>query len=407
MSLRVVQLVNHDIGLRIHGRHYFNYLRSQGYTLSAICTPGEYVTGDMVTEDGIPVKAIPFWPRYTPLHDLRSLMQLLRYFRRCRFDIVHTHTVKPGLLGRLAARLTGAPVIVHTVHGFHMWDDMTPFEQWMFLQIERLAAGWCDLMLSQNYEDITVAVQQRICPVSKIRYLGNGIDVNYFHPRAVSPAQAQALRRSLGVLPHEKLVGMIGRLVRLKGYHDYVAAARLLHEQGAPIKFLTIGFAIPESPTALSPAEMIRQHGLAGTLLHLGPRRDVRELMAAMDAVVLASYAEGIPRVLMEAAAMARPAVGTDVRGTREVIVDGETGVLAPVRDPAGLAASIVRVLADPARAQAMGRAARRRAEQHFDERFFFWRTDQAYRDLVQKKLSSRHLADLNALPAEATAVLA
>lgn len=407
MSLRVVQLINHDIGLRIHGRHYFNYLRAQGYDLSVVCTPGEYVTGDMVTADGIPVKAIPFWPRYTPINDLRALVQLARYLRCCRFDIVHTHTVKPGLLGRLAARLTGAPIVVHTVHGFHMWDDMTAFEQWIFLQIERLAARWCDLLLSQNYEDMDVAVQERICPAHKIRYLGNGIDIRYFRPQAVTPAQVRALRQSLGVRSQEKLVGMIGRLVRLKGYDDYVAAARLLHEQGAPIKFLAIGFAIPESSTALSPEQMIHRHGLDGTLLYLGPRSDVRELMAAMDAVVLASYAEGIPRVLMEAAAMARPVVGTDVRGTREVIVDGETGLLAPVRDPAGLAASIRRMLADPLQAEAMGRAARRRAERHFDERFFFWRTDQAYRDLVRQKLSSRRLTGLSALPAEAAAVLA
>ncbi len=125
------------------------------------------------------------------------------------------------------------------------------------------------------------------------------------------------------------------------------------------------------------------------------------ELMAAMDVVVLASYAEGIPRVLMEAAAMGKPAVGTDVRGTREVIVDGETGYLVPPRDASALADAISRLSADPARRREMGEAARRRAEAHFDERFYFWRTDREYRRLTEAKLSAVRLQGLKDLSLE------
>jgi glycosyltransferase involved in cell wall biosynthesis len=249
---------------------------------------------------------------------------------------------------------------------------------------------------------VGVAVRDRICPPSKVRYLGNGIDIDYFHPNNVTALQVRALRQTLGVQPGEHLVGMIGRLVRLKGYYDYMAAAQLLHEAGEPIKFLSIGFAVPDKRDALSPEALIAQYNLTDAMQHLGPRQDVRELLAAMDTVVLASYAEGIPRVLMEAAAMGKTAVGTDVRGTREAIVHGQTGILVPPRNPEALAAGIKRALSDKTQAAAMGQAARKRAEAHFDERFFFWRTDREYRRLIRQKLPAAQLHSLQSLPTEA-----
>jgi glycosyltransferase involved in cell wall biosynthesis len=250
------------------------------------------------------------------------------------------------------------------------------------------------------------AITRRICPPGKIRFLGNGIDVTRFRPDAVSADVARAKRRELGVPSDETLVGMIGRPVRLKGYFEYMQAARLLHERGERIKFLAVGAAQDKAST-VSPTDMIFQYGLQGRMQFLGMRDDIPELMAAMDIVVLASYAEGIPRVLMEAAAMGRPAVGTDVRGTREVIVDGETGYLVPVRDASALAEAISRLAEEPVRRRKMGEAARRRAETYFDERFYFWRTDHEYRRLTESKLSPARLRGLKTLPLEAQGLTA
>lgn len=398
-TIKIAHVINHEIGLLVHGKNYFRYLRDQGFDLHVVCPPGDYVRGDMVTEDGILVKAITFPARYTPVQDSRTLVQLIDYFGREQFDIVHTHTVKPGLLGRIAARLTGTPVVIHTIHGFHNWDDMSRYEQWFFLQVERLAMHFCDQLLSQNHEDIRVALRDRICRTSEITYLGNGIDLSYFDRAHVDPVDTVALRRSLGVRPHEHLVGMIGRLVRLKGYYDYLAAAKNLVEQGWPVKFLAVGPTMPEKSDALSPDDLIAEYGLQDHLIYLGVRNDVRELLAAMDVVVLASYAEGIPRVLLEAAAMGKAAVGTNVRGTREVIVPGETGLLVPPRDPPALATAIAQLLNDPVAAERMGVAARQRVAEQFDERLYFWRTDHVYRQLLARKRPERALSELRPLP--------
>jgi glycosyltransferase involved in cell wall biosynthesis len=278
---------------------------------------------------------------------------------------------------------------------------MSGVENRLFVWLERFAARFCDSLLSQNQEDIEFAISERICSPDKIHFLGNGIDITRFRPDAVSPDVVAATRRELGVAPDETLVGVIGRLVRLKGYFEYMQAAKLLHERGERIKFLAIG-AAQDKASAVSPAELIAQYGLQDSMQFLGMRDDIPELMAAMDVVVLASYAEGIPRVLLEAAAMGKPAVGTDVRGTREVIVDGETGYLVPSRDAPALAGAISRLAADPARMREMGESARRRAETHFDEQFFFWRTDQEYRRLTEAKLSAVHLQGLKDLSLKA-----
>ncbi|MCP4416579.1 MAG: glycosyltransferase family 4 protein, partial [Chloroflexi bacterium] len=322
MNIKVVHLSNYDVALNIHLKNYICYLRDQAYDVKVVCSPGKFLKGDGVTDYGVPVKAIHFSNRYTPLRDLKTLWQLYRYFRQEKFDIVHTHTVKPGLLGRLAARLAGVPIVVHTVHGFHIWHTMSAREIKLMIWIERFASRFCDSLMSQNREDMAYAVDHGICPPQKIRFLGNGIDVDEFHPDRVSAKTAVSKRQELGLSPDEPVVGMIGRLVQLKGYHEYIEAARILKERGEHVRFLAIGAAQAGKAEALSPQELIAHHGVEDKVLFLGVRHDVPELMKMMDGVVLASYAEGIPRILMEAAAMGRPSIGTDVRGTREVIVD-------------------------------------------------------------------------------------
>jgi len=204
-EIKVVHLSNYDVGLRIHMRNYMRYLCDQGYDVSIVCNPGRFLKGDMVTEDGISVKAIPFPHSISPLADLKTVWALYRYFRQERFDIVHTHTVKPGLLGRLAASFARVPIIVHTIHGFPFYDEMNPRLSWLMVNIERIGGRLCDSMLSQNREDMETAVEKGICPAAKLHYLGNGIDVQRFHPSLVTPGLVAAKRAELGLSPEDKV----------------------------------------------------------------------------------------------------------------------------------------------------------------------------------------------------------
>jgi glycosyltransferase involved in cell wall biosynthesis len=386
-NAKIVHLTNFDVGLRTHIKNYLNYLREQGYDVSVICHPGQWLQHDTHTPDGIFVKIMPFPPRITPLTDLKTLIRLVRYFRKERFHVVHTHTVKPGLLGRLAARLAGVPVVIHTIHGFYFHDEMHPVARRIFIAIEKIGAWCCDAILSQNQEDIDTAIREGICSPAKISHLGNGIDVTRFYPGCVDGAAVTELRRELGLPPDAKIVGLIGRLVREKGFLEFFEAARIILDRGIDARFLAIGAAQPEKSDALTLQALIDQLGLQSAVHFLGLRDDIPALMSLMDVVALPSYGkEGLPRVLMEAAAMGKPVVATDVRGCREVVADGETGLLVPVQDSAALAEGLVTVLSDADLARRLGQAGRVRAEALFDERLYFRRTHESYQQLLKAK---------------------
>ncbi len=385
---RVVHVTNFDIGLRTHLRNYLGYLRQQGYDVSVVCHPGQWLQHDTWTPDGIFVKIIPFPPRITPLVDLKALVSMVGYFRRERFHVVHTHTVKPGLLGRLAAYLAGVPVIIHTIHGFYFHAGMRPAGQRLFITVEKIGAWCCDALLSQNQEDIDTAIREGICPPEKISHLGNGIDLTRFYPGCVDEAAVSALRRELGISPDAKVVGLVGRLVREKGFVEFFEAARIILNQGIKAHFLAIGAAQTEKHDALTPQTLIEQLGLQSAVHFLGLRSDIPALMSLMDVIALPSYGkEGIPRVLMEAAAMGKPVVATQVRGCRETVADGETGLLVPAQDSAALAQGLAAILSDADLARRLGQAGLVRAKALFDERLYFQRTHETYQRLLQAKV--------------------
>ena len=120
--IRIAHLINIDVGVRIHLRNQLLFLQEQGFDVVAICSPGPLVSADSITPEGIPVRTIPLSRNIRPWQDLEAIANLVRLFRQERIDIVHTHSLKPGLLGRLAARLAGIPCIVHTVHGLLLHD---------------------------------------------------------------------------------------------------------------------------------------------------------------------------------------------------------------------------------------------------------------------------------------------
>jgi glycosyltransferase involved in cell wall biosynthesis len=399
-QIKVVHLANIDMGLKHHLGNYMRYQRSQGYDVSAISHPGRWLNHDTTILDGIFVKIIPFEPRLSPLADLKTLVRLAHYFRRKRFDIVHTHAVKPGLLGRLAAKFVGIPIIIHTVHGFYFYDEMPPRQYLLFVKIEKLGSACCHLILSQNKQDIETAIRENICPPDKIHYLGNGIDLTQFDPSCISPEKVMALRDDLGILPNQAVIGFVARLVHEKGICEFLEAVNILKSKGVEARYLLIGTPQPGKSSSVSPEKLLGKYGLGDEVMLLGYRDDVPVLLSLMDIITLPSHGrEGIPRILMESAALGKPVVATRVRGNMEAVEDGVTGLLVPVRDGPALAESILSLLRNPERAAKMGQKARRRALTHFDERRFFWRTDIEYRRLLKTRLGIDTNSTLKPIP--------
>jgi glycosyltransferase involved in cell wall biosynthesis len=385
--IKVVHITNSDLGLKSHLGNYMRYQVNLGYEVSAIVSPGKWLTHDTTILDHVFTKIIPLRSRICPLEDAKSLVRLILYFRKARFDIVHTHSMKPGFLGRIAAQLAGIPIIIHTFHGLNLYDGMPGFRSYLFKSIETLGCRCGDSILSQSREDMDLAVKEKICSADKLHYLGNGIDLSRFNPDNIQPSEVIALRNELGISPQQKAIGFIGRSEREKGICEFVEAANLLKKQGVQARYLVIGPQQPEKRTAITPCELLRMCEAREDFIFLGYRNDIPLLLALMDIMTLPSYHEGIPRSLMESAAMGKPVVATRVRGIQETVLDGKTGILVSPRSGSELASGILTIMNNSALREEFGRNAREHALKNFDERLFFERTDIEYRRLIKEKL--------------------
>jgi glycosyltransferase involved in cell wall biosynthesis len=368
-----------DLTLRFLVLEQLRRLRAEGYEVTAITAPGEW-TGDFRGEG---IEHVP-WRNATrawnPSADLRAFYELLQLFRRRRFDVVHTHNPKPGLMGRVAARMAGVPVVVNTVHGFWATPDDPPRKRVPVMALEWAAARLSDAELYQSAEDLAWARRLRIGRASRARLLGNGTDLSVFDPAAVDQARLDELRRELGIGAEGRVVGMVGRLVREKGYEEFFDAARRIRARHADITFLAVGPFDPDKSDGLSEVDRTTvEHDVVFT----GHRTDVRDLLALMDVFVLPSWREGMPRSAIEAAAMGRAMVLTDIRGCREVARGGREALLVPPRDADRLTAAIEQLLGDEDMRSRLSTAARARALQRFDEQAVAARVVGVYRELL------------------------
>lgn len=361
-------------------------LRDEGFQVSAISRPGPY-TGDL---EAAGVRFIP-WRHATrawdPAADLRAVAELVGILRRERFDLLHTHTPKPGIVGRMAARAVGIPLVVNTVHGLYATPQDPPGRRIPVIGLEWLAARCSDLELYQSAEDLAWARRLGIARRRKSRLLSNGSDLGRFHAQAVSPERRAELRTALGIPKDALVVGTLGRLVEEKGYRELLSAMREVRTRVPGARFLAIGPRDPAKADALSDAEL---DAVKEWAVFTGPRADTPGLFALMDVFALASWREGLPRAPIEAAAMGKPLVLTDIRGCREVARDGIEGFLVPPRDASALAAALTRLLLEPELRGRMGSAARARVEERFDERRVIDLVVRSYEELFARNGGGR-----------------
>jgi glycosyltransferase involved in cell wall biosynthesis len=302
--------------------------------------------------------AIPVDSRgLSPIGDLRTLLAFHALFRRVRPLALLGYTVKPNVYGSIAARLTG----VRAVNNISGLGTAFIRRNWLTLvvkQLYRTGLARSHVVFFQNTADRDEFLGARLVSPGQVRLLpGSGIDADWFAPQP-RPSDADG---SVGFL-------LIARLLRDKGVLEYVEAARALRRADPGLRFRILGFLDAENRTAISRAT-VESWVAEGVIEFLGATNDVRPYVAAADCVVLPSYREGTSRVLLEAAAMARPVVATDVPGCREVVEDGVTGFLCAPRDAGDLAEKMRRmaVLSDDERTR-MGAAGREKVLREFDQ---------------------------------------
>ncbi len=363
---RLVHVTTTDMSLELLLGPQLSAFVDAGYDVVGASAPGRYV--DAIEARGVRHVPLRHATRsMAPHHDAAALLELRRLFRDLRPDVVHTHNPKPGVYGRLAARAAHVPAIVNTVHGLYALPEDRRAKRYLVYGLERLAATASDAELVQNPEDVPTLRRLGIA-ADKITVLGNGVDLTRFRPDRLDATARRAQRAAWGADDDTVVVGVVGRLVWEKGYRELFAAARALAGHTPRIRFVVVGGLDAAKADQLGPEDLAAIERDAD-LVGLGHRDDVDDLYGAMDVFVLASYREGFPRAAMEAAASGVPVVATDIRGCRQVVDDGRTGLLVPPRDAVALADAIGRLAADTPTRTAMRTAALTKARAEFDDR--------------------------------------
>ena len=360
--------------------------RNAGFEVVGVSAPGPSVPA--LEAEGIQHVALRNATRASaPWRDAAALVEFWRLCRRMRPDVVHTHNPKPGVWGRIAARLAGVPRVVNTVHGLYaIPEDPWPRRAAVYA-LERTASAFSDAELLQNEEDLP-ALRRLGVPARKLTVMGNGIDLARFDPGAIGPDARAAARATWGVGPDTVVIGAVGRMVAEKGWRELFAAVATLRAEGRDVTLVAIGPADPDKPDALSRAEL--DAARADGVVLPGWQKGIERLYPGMDLFCLPSWREGFPRAAMEAAAMGLPIVATDVRGCRQVVADGATGTLVPVRDVVALTAALHCLARDRNLLRRYGDAAGERAVREFDVRRQVAASLEAYGDATARARAVR-----------------
>lgn len=328
-------------------------------------------------------------PTLSPLRDLWTVLRIYRVLRRLRPQIVETHTAKAGAVGRLAAWLARVPVIIHIFHGHVFHSYFGPRKTRLFLAIERFLArrSTCIVTVSESQRRQIVETYA-VCSADKVRVIPYGLNLLPFvqageeRPSPATAVKTGELRSALKLKPEARLIGMVGRLDKIKNpiLALQVAEAVLARYDDAHFCFLGDGVLRSELEQRVKEAPARQRIHFSGW------RRDVPACMAQLDCLLLTSRNEGTPLSVIEAMAAGTPVVATDVGGVCDVVEHGVTGLLAPTDDAEALTVCVRRILDDPAQAQQLAQAGQAFVVERFQRERLAGDMTSLYRQLVRQR---------------------
>lgn len=373
--MKILLFANTDWYLYNFRRSLAFKLREMGYDVLLVSPPGPY--GQRLRDLGFRWVAAPMERRsLNPLREAMLVLWLKKLIQREKVDLVHSFTIKCVVYGSLASQLAGVPARVNAVAGMgYVFTSndikahiLRPVVRWL---MQVALGGPKARLILQNPDDVALFEQARLVNPSRIRLItGSGVDCKRFAP-AASRSQSGPLQV---VLP--------ARLLWDKGLAEYADAARILRAEKRDIVFLLAGDPDPGNPAAVAET-VVRGWERDGLVQWLGHVDDMPGLFASVDAVILPSYREGLPKGLIEAGASGLPLITTDVPGCREVVTNEVDGLLVPVRDSEALARAIARLHDDPALRARLGAAARETVLKKFDERIVIELTLGIYEEVL------------------------
>lgn len=319
--------------------------------------PGDFTKA--VNELGVECHYVEALQRpLSPLRDMKALFKLYKLFKVMRPDVVHTHSSKTGVLGRIAAKLAGVPAVIHTVHGFPFDSASSSRQRLLYLALEWISARFCDAMVLLKNADLELTKSTLGVPSQKLHLIPNGVSVNSFQPLDHELKLAQK-RQLLKCDVREVSVAMTGRLWEQKNPECFVRAAiHLLHRRDVNASFYLIG----DGPLRGELQTLIDASGFSSRIKILGWRDDVKALLQVMDVFALPSRWEGLPLAILEAMAAGLPVVASNIPGNTDLVEDGVTGYLFEGENDFALAEKLLPLIWNGEKRAQFGAGARARA---------------------------------------------
>ncbi|MHB8079041.1 MAG: glycosyltransferase [Candidatus Krumholzibacteriia bacterium] len=380
--LRLCIVINPGFALRVCYRGQYGYLLAQGYRLTAVAGPGPEDHAEL-RRLGVETHVIRMARYPHLLLDTLALVRLWWFFLRHRFEVIQVSTPKASLLGALAARLAGQRRIIYLVRG-RPYETMAGWRRRLYAASDRFCCSLAAIVVPVSRSLASSLAAEGICDSAKLRLVGAGssmgVDLERFRPTGARARQAAALRGELGLPRDAQVVLFVGWLRREKGVEELVRACTQLRRTLPGTHLVLMGD--PHRPDDLSP-DTWSMIGREPWIHRLDWRHDTAPVYHLADIVVLPSWREGFPRVVLEAGAAGKPVVTTDAAGCRDAVVPGITGRIVPVRDADGLALAMQELLADRSLRERQGAAAYGRICEEFTQERIWAGHDRLFREVA------------------------
>lgn len=370
-KIRVVHIIGGGEigGAEQHVLRLVKRLPKEGFTAYVICLfPTPFY--QLLQKAGVPALALPMHHRL----DLRAVFRLAGALRRIQPQIVHTHGVRANFVGRLAARRAGISAVVTTVHSVLAQDYPLPFSRFVNSVTER-ATSFLTMRFVAVSEFIRKYLLAAGVPPEKVTVICNGIEIEDWQRWNGDCS----FRARYGIAPFAPLVGIVARLHPVKGHRYFLAAAREVIQSFPAARFLIVGSGFYWREVDAC----IKEHGLEEYCLRTGFEQEIGPVYAALDVLVVSSLSEGFGLTALEALALGKPVVATQVGALPEIITDGETGLLVPPADAEALARAVLRLLHDASYARRLSEAGRQSVLKRFSAAKTVAETARLYRSLL------------------------
>lgn len=346
---------------------------------------GDIPFAEAFRQIGVPYFVIPMERAIKPWRDVSSFLSMYQHIKQGAFDIVHAHSSKAGVLARIAARMAGVPVVIYSPHAFSFDGPGHILKKAPYILFEKIAALFCDAIITDSYTEKNLALRFRIAPQNKLRVVPPSLALKDYSG-SISGDDRRSYLRQLRIPDGHKVVTMISRLAAQKDPLTFIAASQRLSEALPDVAFLLVG----DGPLMDECLGSIQEKGMNERMKVLGWRRDYKMILRVSDLLVSTSLWEGMPFIVLEAMAFAKPVVAARTTGTVDIINDGEDGFLVPPRSPELLAQKMKWVLDGPDISARVGHAAQQTVNDRFCVEKMIPSMEECYLQLHHQKQNGR-----------------